>query len=223
MAAFDGFPPGRLRVTPVPDLFFSELLAQIDEPAELKLTLHLIWRLARHDAPRCASHRDLSADAQLQRMLPAGALDTALAAAVARRTLVELRVRNPADESERFYFLNDEAGRRDLALVRQGKLKLQRGAAPAETPAEAAKPNIFALYEQHIGMLTPLIAQQLEDAATQYAPEWVADAFAEAARRDKRSWRYIETILQRWQRDGRKPVTPRKPAGAPALRPKRTR
>lgn len=223
MAAFDGFPPGRLRVTPVPDLFFSELLAQIDEPAELKLTLHLIWRLARHDAPRCASHRDLSADAQLQRMLPAGALDTALAAAVARRTLVELRARNPAGDSERFYFLNDEAGRRDLAQVRQGKLKLQRGAAPAETPAEAAKPNIFALYEQHIGMLTPLIAQQLEDAAAQYAPEWVADAFAEAARRDKRSWRYIETILQRWQRDGRKPITLRKPASAPVLRPKRTR
>jgi len=158
----------------------------------------------------------------VRQLLAAGMLDGALAAAVARRTLLELRARNPAGESERFYFLNDEAGRRDMALVRQGKLKLQRGAAPADLP-DAAKPNIFALYERHIGMLTPLIAEQLEEAAAQYAPDWVSDAFAEAVKRDKRNWRYVEAILQRWQRDGRKPQAARQAAAAPAPRAKRAR
>lgn len=222
MASFDGFPPGRVRVTPVPDVLFSELLAQIDDLAELKLTLHLVWRFARHDPPRCASHRALSADLTVRRMLPAGSLDGALAAAVARRTLLELRARNPAGESERFYFVNDAAGRRDLAQVRQGKLKLQRGAAPADA-ADAAKPNIFALYERHIGMLTPLIAEQLEEAAAQYAPDWVSDAFAEAVKHDKHNWRYIEAILKNWQQNGRKLQPARKPVTAPAPRARRAR
>ena len=44
---FAGFPDGRLRFTPVPDVFFSELLPLIDDLAELKVTLHCLWRLHR--------------------------------------------------------------------------------------------------------------------------------------------------------------------------------
>ncbi len=215
MAAFDGFPPGRARVTPLPDLFFSELLAQIDDLAELKLTLHLFWRLARRAAPVCISRRELDADANLKRALGTASLDDALGRAVARRSLIELRARNRAGQSERFYFLNSPAGRRDLAQVRQGKLALQRGAAPVEA-ADAEKPNIFALYEQHIGMLTPLIAEQLEDAAAQYPPAWVAAAFEVAVRQNKRSWRYVAAILQHWQRDGKQPERARRAPAAPA-------
>ena len=222
MAAFDGFPPGRVRVTPLPDLFFSELLAQVDDLAELKVTLHLFWRLAKRAAPLCVSHRELAADAVLKRALGPASLDDALDRAVARRSLIELRARNCGGESERFFFLNSPSGRRDLAQVRQGKLRLQRGAAPAEA-VDAGKPNIFALYEQHIGMLTPLIAEQLEDAATQYPPAWVAEAFDAAVRQNKRSWRYIEAILQRWQRDGKQPEHPRRASAVPALPPKRSR
>jgi hypothetical protein len=40
---FDGFPAGELRFTSVPDLFFAELLPDIDDLAELKITLHIIW------------------------------------------------------------------------------------------------------------------------------------------------------------------------------------
>ena len=40
MKQFDGF-PARMQFTPVPNLFFSSLLPQIDNIAELKLTLHI--------------------------------------------------------------------------------------------------------------------------------------------------------------------------------------
>lgn len=217
MAAFDGFPPGRARVTPLPDLFFSELLAQIDDLAELKLTLHVFWRLARRAAPVCISRRELAADANLKRALGPAPLDEAISRAVARRSLIELRARNRAGESERFYFLNSPAGRRDLAQIRQGKLALQRGDAPAAA-TDGEKPNIFALYEQHIGMLTPLIAEQLEDAAAQYPPAWVTAAFDAAVRQDKRSWRYVEAVLQHWQRDGKQPERARRTAAPPPLK-----
>ena len=47
MQRFTGFPSGRLSFTAVPDVFFTELLPQIDDLAELKVSLHLIWLLHR--------------------------------------------------------------------------------------------------------------------------------------------------------------------------------
>ena len=35
MKGFAGFPPGRLRTTPVPNLFFADLLPAIDHLGEL--------------------------------------------------------------------------------------------------------------------------------------------------------------------------------------------
>ena len=45
MKGFSGFPTGKTRYTPVPNQFFSELLPQIDDLDELKLTLYCFWRL----------------------------------------------------------------------------------------------------------------------------------------------------------------------------------
>jgi len=45
MKGFAGFSTKRTRLVPVPDLFFTELLPQIDNLWELKVTLHLFWLL----------------------------------------------------------------------------------------------------------------------------------------------------------------------------------
>jgi DnaD/phage-associated family protein len=222
---FIGFPSGKLRVTPIPDVFFSELLAQFDDLAELKVTLHVFWRLAHRAAPLCLSLTELRADATLWQGLDVRALDDALQRAVQRRTLLELRTRNQAGQPERWYFANTESGRREIAAVRAGRLQLQRGATVTPSPTEKAQPsNIFALYEQHIGMLTPLIAEQLQEATQLYKPEWVAEAFAVAVREGKRNWRYVEAILQGWAREGKRESRPRairKTPRTPSLKRKR--
>jgi len=41
---FAGFPDGALASTPVPNLFFTRLLPEIESLAELKVTLHVLWR-----------------------------------------------------------------------------------------------------------------------------------------------------------------------------------
>ncbi len=64
-------------------------------------------------------------------------------------------------------------------------------------------PNIFRLYEEHIGPLTPMIAEALGDAEDTYPPIWIEEAVRIAVENNKRSWRYVEAILERWQQEGR--------------------
>jgi DnaD/phage-associated family protein len=71
-----------------------------------------------------------------------------------------------------------------------------------EEPA-AQRPNIFRLYEENIGPLTPLIADALRDAEKDYAEPWVDYAFSEAVKNNARSWNYVETILKRVKADGK--------------------
>jgi DnaD/phage-associated family protein len=65
------------------------------------------------------------------------------------------------------------------------------------------QPNIFTLYEKNIGMLTPIIAEELKEAEKIYPPSWIQDAFKEAVDLNKRSWRYISRILERWAAEGK--------------------
>jgi DNA replication protein len=220
---FSGFPDGRLSVTPLPDLFFGELLPQIDELGELKLTLHILWRLAHHKAPLCISRSELHGDQVLQRSLGAHTLDDALQRAVRRRTLIELRVQNKKGERERWFFANSAEGRRDAERVRRGRPLQRPEPGPVDGADAGTRPNIFVLYERHIGMLTQLIAEQLLDADQTYPADWFPEAFEIAAQADKRSWRYVRAILQRWASEGKGEHTPtkRKPSTTPRLKPKR--
>jgi DnaD/phage-associated family protein len=59
------------------------------------------------------------------------------------------------------------------------------------------------LYEQNIGALTPLLAEELMEAEDIYPATWIEDAMREAVELNKRSWRYVLRILERWQEEGR--------------------
>ncbi len=65
------------------------------------------------------------------------------------------------------------------------------------------RPNIYKLYEENIGPLTPLIADALKDAEAEYPPEWIEEALGEAVKRNKRNWKYVEAILRGWKEEGR--------------------
>jgi DnaD/phage-associated family protein len=65
------------------------------------------------------------------------------------------------------------------------------------------RPNVYTLYEQNIGLLTPIMAEKLQDAEGLYPQEWINAAFEEAVLNNKRNWRYIERILERWTLEGR--------------------
>jgi len=64
------------------------------------------------------------------------------------------------------------------------------------------RPSAFRLYEQNIGPLTPLVADQLIKALEIYPAQWVEAAITEAVAYNRRNWRYISRILENWLADG---------------------
>ena len=201
MNGFAGFPQ-RMRFTPLPNIFFSQLLPQIDDLAELKTTLH-IFRKVYHKKgyPKFVTLVELLGDKALMMGIGDGqALRRGLELAVGRGTLLHLTL-DREGESEDLYFLNTEADRQAVAKIEGGEISL--GALPRKEPYEAEEqPNIFALYEDNIGMLTPMIAEELKEAEKLYPASWIENAFKEAVTRNKRSWRYISRILERWASEG---------------------
>jgi len=224
MSAFSGFPPGKQGSVPLPEQFFTVLLPAIEDQAELKVTLHLFWLLSqKRGTPRCVSERELAADALLRRSLrrrgdprpPEERLRAGLELAVARGTLLCVRLRLD-DEIVGWYFFNTEPSRRAVAQLQAGEMAAERllklegpgtdGAAFATgdtATVELERPTIFLLYEQNIGLLLPLVAEDLKDAAARYPEAWILDAFRAAVEQNKRSWSYIRAILRRWETEGK--------------------
>ena len=57
--------------------------------------------------------------------------------------------------------------------------------------------GLFKLYEENIGMLTPITADLLQDAQTKYPASMIADAITVAVRANARNFKYIQAVLER--------------------------
>jgi DNA replication protein len=209
MRKFNGF-PARMEFTPVPNLFINRLLPQISDITELKVTLHLFATLYRKRGyPRFITYDELLGDASLITSLkqegePTEVLRRGLDMAIERGTFLQV-VLNREDRPEEVYFLNSEADRQVVIKIQNGEFVLTglKATRPSVDARLEEQPNIFTLYEENIGMLTPMIADELRDAEKLYPEDWIKDAMGEAANLNKRSWRYISRILERWASEGR--------------------
>lgn len=235
---FPGFATPQARLVAVPDEFFVRLLPQLDHLGELKLLLHVFWLLTnRESEQRHVAEQELFGDPALLKSIRAGQsrpaadlLRDAIERAVVRRVLLRVQV-NDAGAPQVWYFLNSPAGRRALATARVATLPAADGlparsedaAADAPSLLTADQPTIFSLYEQNVGLLTPLIADALRAAEERYPAGWVRDAIRESAERNRRSWRYIQRILERWETEGRGDATHRDGPWPPANADRYTR
>ena len=212
MKQFTGFPL-KTDFSPVPAAFFSALLPDITDVNELKATLHLFRILYRKKGfPRYVTYTELSQDAALmanfeQSTEPADALRAALAMAVKRGTFLHIGFKGQHGRED-VYMLNTSQDReaRDKILSRELRLPMLEPQ-PADAVTEKPQPNIFSLYEENIGMLTPMVAEEMKEAEKLYPEQWIADAFKEAVRANKRSWRFVAFLLERWATEGKKDGT----------------
>lgn len=203
---FNGFPAGELRFTSVPDLFFARLLPQIDNLVELKVTLHFFWvhyRQARHViskaellADETLVHSLALVDSEVERAIAAG-----LDRAVLRGTLLHIQLEDEHGRHD-LYFLNSERGRQAYAKIQEGELGVV-AASGLEVAPPQKRPNIFELYEDNIGLISPILADELKDAEATYPPEWIEDAFKIAVENNVRKWSYIRAVLERMATSGR--------------------
>jgi len=198
MKPFTGFPPGKTRLTPLPAAFFSELLPQIDDLSELKVTLYAFWLLDRMEGEfRFFRASDLTEDERLLEGLAKNRrqaltnLQDALERAVQRGSLLRVNL----GEEDSLYFLNTPRGRAAVAALQNGEWSPEDIQRP-EVRLTLERPNIFRLYEENIGPLTPLIAETLEEAEKTYPVEWIEEAIRAAVESNVRRWRYVEAILR---------------------------
>ena len=190
------------------EAFFSELLPAIDHLGELKLTIYIFWRLNRMEGQfRYLTRAELADDSQFMQGMstsPHGsgpALDEALSRAVQRGTLLKAEI--PRGEgTEMLYFLNTAKGKDAVKAIADGEWRYSE-----ESRVEIAlgedQANIFELYEQNIGPLTPMIADALREAEQTFPASWIEDAVRIAVENNARNWRYVAAILDRWQVEGR--------------------
>jgi len=192
MAKFKGFTDSET-FTQLPDGFFHRLLKDIKDADELKVTAYFLWRVEHMDGPfRALCETDFDAkDLGLSGEKTKSGLEKAV-----RRGSI-LRSKHEADV---FYFLNSPRGRAAAEAFAKGQW---RESAKILSAPPMERPNVFKLYEENIGALTPLIADALKDAEEIYRAEWIAEAIELAVKNNKRNWKYCEAILKRWKEEGR--------------------
>jgi DNA replication protein len=167
----------------LPDSFFTQAVPKIQDLAELKIVLYVAYLILRkqerpHPDIIGVTYKELKAEScRLSAELDEKTLRQALDSAVEHGALLHSTV-NIHGVPEDVYSLTADS-RQQQAV------------------------NIFALYEQNIGIITPMIAEELKEADKLYPPQWIEEAFQEAVTLNKRSWRYIARILERWASEGK--------------------
>ncbi len=205
---FQGFAETKSTPACIPEEFFREVLPRLRDMAEVKTVLHFFWLTTRPERARrkyrYVTLAELADDKPFlaglgrssregTRLLPQ-ALEKAVSHAIILSTDVELDGRR-----ETWYFLNDSDGREAIGRIEEeGPEVILSGKSD-----ESAAPNIFTLYEENIGMIQPLLAEELKDAVREYPAEWIEEAFRIAAENNARRWSYVRAVLERWRTEGK--------------------
>ena len=186
--SFNGF-SGNEGFSPFPNEFFGDLLSKIGDLAELKVTLYALWLVANMEG---ASHPLFESD--FAEGLDAGQVAEGLDKSIRRGSLLGVTF----ESGETVYFINSPRGRVSAEAARDGRwVPSKKNSLPP-----VARPNIFKLYEENIGPLTPLIADTLKDAEDEYESEKIIEAIELAVKANARKWSYVEAILKRWKEEG---------------------
>ena len=182
---------GEREFTSLPDVFFTQIMPKIQDIAELKVTLYIFYLLNhKRRYNRFVTRGELSSLSLME--MEEETLEHALSLAKEHGTILQATL-NIDGKPEEAYFITTESGKEAITESNVIASKAQ----------QSHQENIFALYEQNIGVITPMIAEELKGAEKLYPPQWIDEAFKEAVRMNKRSWKYIARILERWAREGK--------------------
>lgn len=198
---FTGFPDDSSEYVHLPATFFTQVLNRINDLGQLRLLLYLFWH-AEQQQEKVSYFRwdDFSADPALVEMMgDEHGLLQALEGLLGLNVVIKAEI-DWMDEV--YYFLNTTQGRAAVQAIEQGTwLGNQPERQPIHLPENP--PNIFQLYEENIGVITPMMAEILKDDEATYPPAWIKEAIQIAVARNIRTWKYVQAILQRWHKEGR--------------------
>lgn len=212
---FQGFSFDKERLTPIPASFFTHALQSVEDLAQLKIILYILWWHSRCEtSPPYITFKSFTKDkifmsgigndkrSQLE------SLKHGLQLAVEQKILLTASV-TIEKKNEEIFLLNTPEGQSAIGAIQKGNWEATNDETyPIRLDLEF--PNVFKLYEENIGPITPIIADALKEMENLYPPAWIEEAFEEAIKNNVRKIRYIEAILQNWQKEGRNDRTDRR-------------
>ncbi len=199
--SFNGFREDRMALIRLPDAFFTQLMPLIDDLTQLRLLLYMFWHLEKQENKiRYFRLDDLATDPVLIRMTGGEeALEQALKRLVALKAVLEAKL-DWMDET--YFFINGPQGRAAVEAINKDEWQdADQVRHPIHMTQE--QPNIFKLYEENIGPITPMMAEILKDDEITYPAAWINEAVEIAVTRNARNWKFVQAILKRWQKEGR--------------------
>lgn len=190
MSTFAGF-TSQETFTQIPDSLIH-LLNEIDDITELKVTLYAIWHIEHIEGHfRALRETDFETESL---GLEINEIQLGLRKALERGTMLK-----STHDADVFYFLNSPRGR----LAAEAFAKGQWSESAKIISAPLKKSNVFKLYEENIGALTPLLSDILREAEKNYPSVWFEEAFEIAVKNNIRNWKYVEAVLTRWKEKGK--------------------
>lgn len=199
--SFGGFQEDNLSLVRLPESFFTQVLPEIESITQLRLLLYFFWHFEQQQGNlRFLKLVDLTSDPALVNMIGEGSkIESDLNELIRMGVLLEA---TPTGEIEKLFFINGPQGRAAVHAIENGEWKHGTGERKAIQLAEQ-KPNIFELYEENIGAITPMMAEILKEDEKTYPDSWIEQAIEIAVTRNVRNWKYVQAILERWQKEGR--------------------
>lgn len=181
---------------------FWKIIEQTEDISQLKMILYVFYSLAQQTTlPAFVTHHELLSSGPALLRLSNEDFSKTLQSLVENGTLLFLK---QADNHHDIYLANTRSNRELIEQIERGEFRFKEDSnVSAEKRNPQKSPNIFVLYEQNIGMITPMLSEELKAAAELYPAKWIEDAFKEAVLQNKRSWRYIARILERWTSEGK--------------------
>jgi len=196
--------------TQVPNDFF--IMARDMDKAELKVVLYIIRETFGYHRETCeVSIRELAIGAGLTARNAYNGAEKAI-----ERGLVEKTVSSTHKTTWRAVVGEDTA----LYPLRQRTVSLRKSKPPVKEIKETKEKEeehaqVFRAYSSEIGILTPMIADSINEWIKDGFPvKWMCDAIHEAALQNKRNWKYCEAIIKRWDAQGSQEAMA-KPQGKP--------
>lgn len=198
--SFNGFQEDGADGVYLPEALFTDLLPALGDPAQLRLLLYFFWHLQQDsETVHYLRPQDLMTDPALRRMMGGEAeLAEALAGLVKSGALLRADL-DWLDET--YYFINGPQGRAAVRAIEAGEWRTQTRPKQPVTMTGAPR-NIFKLYEDNIGPITPMMAEILKADEAEYPAEWIEEAIRSAVAHNARNWKYVQAILKRRQKEG---------------------
>lgn len=193
----------------LPESFFTHVIPNIKTLAHLKLCLYFLWRQEKIGDLFNGIHIDQIIDDEIFSKSFNKDLENELIEII-QEALDELTNSNIlintsfiSDSNEViYYFVNNPVGNFSRNAIINGKWHPNN---QINFPLHLvmSSPNIYKLYEENIGPITPLLSDILKDAEEEYPAEWFEEAFKKGIENNVRKWKYIEAILKNWKENGK--------------------